>query len=390
VDWEPGGGVATTAIALGGGVDDTTYLSALRDALPPVVDAHRPTFVIYVAGTDPAADDRLGDWRISPQAMLERDQFVVDQVRRIDPTVPLVVVISGGYGREAWRYTARFAGWLARGTVVEPPDDFALVLRQARPAQLPRETGADWGLTEADLGGIVPGAAAPARVFGVYSPHAVELSLEQTGLLAAVRARGFHDPVVTVDAGAALGDTIRLFGDGERRELLMELRVSRSKRVVPGMEVLYVEWLRLQNPRAAFSRATTPLPGQQHPGLGLLREVVAWLVRATEALGLDGLAAQPAQYFMAAVTHRHMRFLDPGDRARFDALHAVLAGMPLSQAEAVLSSGRVVDTATGEAVRWQPSLQLYPVRERLRREIDRRHEGQTAQPSFMLMASANG
>jgi hypothetical protein len=383
-DWEPAGGVASTAIALGTGVDDATLLAALRESLPPVIRAHRPEFLLYVAGTDPAEDDRLGDWRLTAPGLLARDRFVIEEVRRLDPGIPIVVALAGGYGREAWRYTARFAAWLARGTAVEPPDDLDLILRRARESDLPRGASDDWGLTHADLLEVVPGSGAP-RVLGGFSDLAIELSLEQTGLLEAVRQRGFRNPVVTVDTGSGLGETIRLFGDDERRELLMELRINRNKRVVPGMEVLYVEWLKLQNPRATFAPAQGRLPGQDHPGLGLLREVVAWLVRVCETLGLDGLAARPAQYYMAALSRKHMTFLEPQARARFEALYHALAGLPLPQAEAALAADRVVDE-TERPVRWEPALQVYPVSERLKQLVEQRRAVSAEGPRLALTA----
>jgi acetoin utilization deacetylase AcuC-like enzyme len=383
-DWEPRGGVASTSIALGSAVDDERFLQVLRESLPPVIRDHRPGLVFYVAGTDPAEDDRLGNWRMTARGLLARDQFVVEEVRRARGDIPIVVVLSGGYGREAWRYSARFASWLAGGAVLEPPDDLALLLRQARRTPFTPEPTDDWGLTEADLGGLVPGAA-PNRVLGSFSGHAVELSLEQAGVLAAVRELGFH-PAVTVDTGSGLGETIRLYGDGERTELLMELRMNRSKRVVPGMELLYVEWLKLQNPRVRFQSTVRPLPGQEYPGLGLLREVVTWMVRVCEILGLDGLAARPAQYYMAAVTRRHMHFVEPEARARFEALFGLLCGFPLPQAEEVLADGRVVDAATGAPVAWEPTLQVYPVSRRLRELLDRRSPETAAPPRFELTA----
>jgi hypothetical protein len=272
---------------------------------------------------------------------------------------------------------------LARGATNAPPDDLELLLRVARAGDLPRDSDGGWGLTEADLGGIAPGTA-PTRVLGSFSPHTLELSLEQTGLLAAVRERGFANPVVAVDPGSALGDTIRLFGDAERRELLMELRVNRSRRVVSGMEVLYVEWLKLQNPRAQFGAGVSRLPGQEYPGLGLLREVVAWLVLVGESLGLDGLAARPAQYYMAALSRRHMTFLEPTARARFEALHQALGGLPLPQAEEALAQGRVRETATGRPVRWEPAVEVYPASQRLRALLQRRRGETPEPPRFVL------
>lgn len=383
-DWEPRGGVANTAIALGGGVHDEAFHAVLREALPPVVAAHRPALAIYVAGADPAEDDRMGDWRLSADGLLARDRFVVEALHRHGGDVPLVVVLAGGYGGDAWRYTARFAAWLARGVVVEPPDRLELHLRRVRGSALPRNADDGWGLTDSDLFPAVGGGTGRTRVLGVFSRHAVELSLEQVGMLDAVRARGFAQPSVTVDQGSGLGETIRLFGDAEHNELLMELRVNRSKREVPGMEVLYIEWLMLQNPRRPFTGAAPPLPGQEHPGLGLLRDVVVWLVRVCETLNLDGLAARPAQYYMAALSRRLMTFLDPAAQGRFDALHRALSGLPLPRAEAALAAGRVVD-GDGTPVTWEPALQVYPVSDRLAALVAERRNPPAVGPGLRLL-----
>jgi hypothetical protein len=385
-DWEPQGGVASTAVALGTGVGDARLLDALRETLPPVIAAHRPEFVVYVAGTDVAEDDRLGDWRVTAAGILARDQFVVDEIRRQVGRVPLVVVLAGGYGRRAWRYSAPFLAWLGSGTALEPPDDFDLVLRRFRRSGRHAAAPDDWGLTEKDLFALVPGAEPSSRVLGAFSRHAIELSLEDVGIIEEVRRRGFRNPVVDIGFGSGLGETIRLFGDAERAELLMELRVSRNKRVVPGMEVLYVEWLLLQNPRQPFSAVQQRLPGQEHPGLGLLHQVVAWLIVLIERLGLDGLVSAPAQYHMAVLGHRHLRFLDPAAQARFAALHDVLGGLPLPDAERALAQGRVIDGATGTPATWEPAVEVFPVSQRMKRFVaERATAPPPAPPSYRLI-----
>jgi acetoin utilization deacetylase AcuC-like enzyme len=386
-DWEPRGGVASTAVALGTGVGDARLLEALRETLPPVIAAHRPEFVVYVAGTDVAEDDRLGDWRVTPAGMLARDRFVVEELRRQVGRVPLTIVLAGGYGRRAWRYSAPFLAWLGSGTPIEPPDDFELVLRRFRQSDRHVADPDNWGISEKDLFALVPGAEPSSRVLGALSRYAIEVSLEDVGIMDEVRRRGFRNPAVDIGFGSGLGETIRLFGDAERTELLMELRVSRNKRVVSGMEVLYVEWLRLQNPREAFSAVQQRLPGQEYPGLGLLREVVAWLIVLIERLGLDGLVSAPAQYHMAVLGRRHLRFLDPDAQGRFDALYGVLRGMPLPDAERALAEGRVIDAATGSSVAWQPAVQVFPVSARMRRLVDERVTAPSPPPpSYRLIS----
>ena len=383
--WDDLEAVASTNITLGSAVTDEVYLDALRRTLPLVVRAHRPGLVIYVAGTDPAADDRIGDWEITSAGMLTRDQFVIQEVRGLGPDARLVVVLGGGYGPAAWRYSARFLSWLASGGgrggggwVVEPPDELETTLRRFR--QIVRELGEgsliaepgsrggddDWGLTEEDLGGLVPGAARARKVLGRYSKHGVELLLERSGFFAQIRARGFRHPVLDIDFASATGQTLRIWGEPDRAELLMELRIDRNRRAVPGMEVLYVEWLVLQNPRQGFGGPVAQLPGQEHPGLGLLGEVGGWLVVMCETLGLDGIAFTPAHYYMAVLGRHYLRFLEPRHQARFEALRDAVAGCSLPEANRMIDEGRVVDAESGEAVCWEAAPMVVPVSARLR------------------------
>ncbi len=379
--WDDVPAVAATSLALGEGVSDAAYLAALRDALPPVLRARQPGLVVYVAGCDPAADDQLGDWRITPSGMLERDRFVVEQVRGPDDRrrTPLVIVPGGGYGPNAWRYSARFFAWLLSGRVIEPPDDMERALTRFRPiaAQFAERAFAyhdgtaagaetEWSLTETDVTALAHGAAGEPRVLEHYSRHPLELLLERLGFLKRLRDLGFRHPMLDVEFGHALGETIRVYGDAERRELLVELRLNRNRRVIPGMDVLYVEWLLLQNPRAKFSGRLAPLPGQEHPGLGMLGQVAAWLQVMSESLGLDGVVFVPAHYYTAALGQHRLRFLEPEDQARFEGLREAVSGLNLADADRAIEAGRVVTEPTGEPVRWRPAPMVLAVSDRLK------------------------
>ena len=97
--------------------------------------------------------------------------------------------------------------------------------------------------------------------------------LERSGILAQLRSKGFRALRVELDTRNGAAHTLRVVCDEGPEELLLELRAGRSRSAVPDMEVIFVEWLLLQNPRAEFSARRPQLPGQQHPGLGLLRDV---------------------------------------------------------------------------------------------------------------------
>lgn len=358
--------VASLSIALGDQVEDDTYLSTLAQALQDVAGQFQSELLIYLAGADIANDDALGNWRLSPKGVLARDQLVLSLARGLQ--VPTVVLLGGGYGEGAWRYPARMIGWWLSGTVLDLPSEEVLALERFR--QLPQLLGADeddssWGLREDDLADILPGLPGPRRFLGAFTQVQVELMLERMGILQQIRARGFACPQVSLELDHPLGQTLRIFGDPGRRELLVELRLARSSRAIPGFELLSVEWLLLQNPRAKFTPERPPLPGQQHPGLGLLAEVFAWLVLLCEREALDGLTFRPSHFHLAGLARRHATFLHPEHAAVFTALAELFASYPLAEASRLVAEGRVVNEKNGQPVQWEAFPMVVPVSHRL-------------------------
>jgi len=395
--WGETAAEASLAIELGDKVSDEVYLGTLLKTLPEVVASHKPELVIYLAGTDPAADDALGNWCITPAGMLARDQFVVQQVRSQLGDVPLVVVLGGGYGSITWQYTARFVSWLISGRAIEPPLNEELTVRSLRRllARLDRAdltsspNDAALSFTQEDLIGIVPGLPRRTRYLDYFSPHGVELLLEKLGVFDQIRVRGFSHPVFDLDLNHALGETLRVWADSSRQELLVELRVHRSHRVLPGFEVLILEWLLLQNPRAEFGPYRRPLPGQKHPGLRMLREVFGLLVVICEMLKLDGICYTPSGYHVAAQSRGVVKFLSARHELMFRALEHTLEGLSLAAASQAVQEGRVVDSATRQPFEWTGFPMVHPVSAKLRQRVEgEEYQQQLAQepPRFELLA----
>jgi acetoin utilization deacetylase AcuC-like enzyme len=374
-DLEPTDARASTSIALGGHVADRLYLETLDARLPEIVDDVRPGLIVYLAGTDPAEDDALGDWEITADGLLRRDLFVLEQARRHGRAVPVVVLLAGGYGQGAWRHTARFlARVLSHGQAIEPPEteelslaEYRRIARQLAPGDLIREDADDgWSLTDEDVMGALGGASRSSRLLGYYSRHGVEIACERYGIFETLREKGFGRLRVEFDFEDPFAQTVRVLSDDVRTEPLVELRVRRDAVSIPGMELLRVEWLQLQNPRATFTDARPALPGQSYPGLGLLRSVVSMLVMACERLGLEGLVFTPSHYHLGVQSRKLLRFLEPRDEARFRAIREALGGLSLVEATRALEAGRVRDAAAGEAVAWTPVPMVLPVGEALR------------------------
>ena len=77
---------------------DTGYLDALDAALPTVFARAAPQLVIYLAGADPFAGDRLGRLKLSKAGLAARDELVLSECRRRG--LPVAIAMAGGYARD--------------------------------------------------------------------------------------------------------------------------------------------------------------------------------------------------------------------------------------------------------------------------------------------------
>jgi len=394
--WDSRTAVADTQVALGPDVTDGQYLAVLKRELPAVFESHQPGLVVFIAGTDVASDDRLGNWQISAAGLLQRDKFVMNAIKNSCETIPAVVLLGGGYGDQAWRYSARSLAWLLCGKDLDPTEDVDTIVRRFRRLESEASTRllsdpgpsgiADWTLSEEDVQLIAPPESRDTKVLGEYTRHGIELTLERLGILNQVRAKGFAHPSVTVHLAPSLGHTVRVYGDSDQRELLMELRMRRDRTAMKGMEFLYAEWLMLQNPRKQFTTDRPRLPDQDHPGLGILAEIVALMVVMCEKIGMDGIMFVPAHYYMAALGRRHLMFVHPEDAKSYAAIRKAVTGLPLAEATSAIEHGRVVDSVTRAPVRWHTPLMILPVNEELLKELVATDSEPDATPRYELVA----
>ena len=88
---------STLDVELPDGTGDDEYLETLARHLPAVF-AHHPEIVFYLAGADPFAKDKLGRLALSIDGLRERDSYVLRDC--YEREVPVVTVMSGGYGKD--------------------------------------------------------------------------------------------------------------------------------------------------------------------------------------------------------------------------------------------------------------------------------------------------
>jgi acetoin utilization deacetylase AcuC-like enzyme len=362
-DWGPLPNVDETALPPG--CDDGAYLAALDAMLARMPRDLALAFVI--AGGDVLARDKLGLLGLTLDGALCRDRAVAAALEGVGS----VWLPGGGYHPDAWRVLAGTAQHLATGARAPVADDFDPVHARYAHIAMTLKSGELSGQgTEADavtmddvLADLGVQPRRHPRLLGFYSASGIEHALERYGVLPHLRRLGFDR--FEVELGRAAGrDRARLYGwrVGERH-LLVELVAERA--TVGGAPVLYVHWLTLQDPSRPLERPS-PLPGQEHPGLGLSKEFGELLLRMAARLELSGVAFAPSWYHMAYLARDRCAFVDPARQGRFEALVRDLGGMSLRAATTAVADKRVSLNGTPYAweaddmVTWRDGSHLEP------------------------------
>jgi len=81
-------------VPLPDGTEDADYLRTLADHLPAVF-AFGPDLVLYQAGVDPLAQDKLGRLALTHEGLMARDEMVLSACARRG--IPVSMAIGGGY-----------------------------------------------------------------------------------------------------------------------------------------------------------------------------------------------------------------------------------------------------------------------------------------------------
>lgn len=89
---------STVDVALPDGMGDAAYLERLEATLRPLLDSYRPDIILYQAGVDPFAEDRLGRLALSEPGLEQREALVARLA--IERGIPLASTVGGGYGED--------------------------------------------------------------------------------------------------------------------------------------------------------------------------------------------------------------------------------------------------------------------------------------------------
>jgi len=98
---------STVDVALPDGTGDADYLAALTPALDAMIERVRPDLILYQAGVDVHADDKLGRLSLTDAGIAARDRLVVGRARTLG--IPIASALGGGYGDDVGIVAARHA-----------------------------------------------------------------------------------------------------------------------------------------------------------------------------------------------------------------------------------------------------------------------------------------
>jgi len=96
---------STLDVALPDGVGDAEYLEVLERTLAPLLDGFAPDLILYQAGVDPFAEDRLGRLALSEDGLVVRERLVAGLARARG--LPLASTVGGGYGDDVMAIARR-------------------------------------------------------------------------------------------------------------------------------------------------------------------------------------------------------------------------------------------------------------------------------------------
>jgi len=223
---------------------------------------------------------------------------------------------------------------------------------------------------------------------GFYSRAGIERVLEAYGVSEALRRAGFEDTEIEFGVDEAGRHRLQvLFGgcqDDDHRliDLVIQLRRVREAAITGDegaarpFDVLFVEWLCLQNPRAGFTPERPQLPGQRHPSLGIGRVLHNMILLMARRLTRAGVVNVPQHVHLAAMYERlGYRYLCESHQAEVTAVTRTLRGISPALVSWAAARGCILverDGAEPEPWVYEPVEMIAPVSPELESLLARR------------------
>lgn len=235
---------------------------------------------------------------------------------------------------------------------------------------------------EGDIFNCLSADKSTSLFLGRYSMTEVKAVLGKRNFFRDAEKRGLWPLVFDLDCSEYPVQRLRIFHEIKRADkVIVDLKI-REGHLAPKDEFpldpsfyaynfLIFEWLTIQDPLHDFSEKRPPLPGQDHPGLGMGKKLVdlfAYLARLTRK---DGLLAFPAYFHNALLFGRYFNFLSPEKAAEIRAIEKSFPKIAFKHLAWIVYLN-CLKHADGRTYEWRAQEQVYPLTKPLAAHFDSR------------------
>ena len=235
---------------------------------------------------------------------------------------------------------------------------------------------------EGDIFSCLSADKSTSLFLGRYAMTEVMAVLGKRNFFKDAQKRGLWPLIFDLDCTNYPVQRLRIFHEEKRADkVVVDLKV-REGRLTPkdyldldpsffDFSFLIFEWLTIQDPLHDFSDKHPPLPGQDHPGLGMGKKLVDLFTYLARLSRRDGLLAFPAYFHNALLFGRYFAFLSPEKAAEVEAIHRTFPKIPFKHMAWIVYLN-CLKRADGRVYEWRAQEQVYPLNKAIAAYLDSR------------------
>jgi len=203
--------------------------------------------------------------------------------------------------------------------------------------------------------------------------------IDKIGLVSHLKKKGFDKLVLDVYADENRINYFNLYTKEKTPEnRLLDVRVSeksfipdpkyvgKGSRVIP-FDMINIEWISARHPYKNFSINRPQLPGQLHPGLGILKYSFRMIYLMAKEIFKDGFMDVPDHMHGAIMYSSDFMFVDPVHEAILRAVMRDLKKYSISDISWGVITSTVIEKYSGRPQAYDPCEQAHYVSRRLKK-----------------------
>ena len=203
--------------------------------------------------------------------------------------------------------------------------------------------------------------------------------MERIGLIKYLKKMGFKELLIESSVDDAGINYLKLYWDEKNpSKQLVDLRLREatflpdskyfsSNATIQPYNMIIIEWLSAENPLKEFDDNKPQLPGQENPGLGVLRFCFKVLYVMAKLILKDGFLDIPSHMHGAIMYSKKFKFFDPVHEGIIRAVIRDLEGYSLSDISWGILTETILDLGKNKPAVYAPGPQIHYVSRRMKK-----------------------